>query len=235
MIDTPLPTPSPTILAPEPSIPPVTTTLSPVTSAPTTETPSTLFFPSFNPTETPTIQENPTPNPIIVDIFPTAPPVVVVTMTPTSTPSDMGQLPTTQRPVSDEPTYVVTIDPTKTTPFPTSFYGYGEDYNVAHGEYGEKYNSAPAVDPKSGKGEFIGSKSGKGSKSINGKSGKSSKGGQLGSKSGKGSKKTKSSKGDHNYDTDYVDNKYGYERKRQLKDAEGLKQNNKPGMLRKEK
>ncbi|KAL3777844.1 hypothetical protein ACHAWO_012163 [Cyclotella atomus] len=246
MIDTPLPTPSPTVLeTSEPSIPPITPTLSPITLAPITETPSTLFFPSFNPTDTPTIQENPTPNPTIVDILPTARPVVVVsptdapvsllfpTMTPTTTPSDMGQLPTTQRPVSDEPTYIVT----QTTPFPTSFYGYGEEYNVAQAGYGEVSNVAYVVDSKSGKGESVGSKSGKGSKSAREKSGKSSKGGRGGSKSGKSSTKTtkeksgKSSDGGHKYDNNYVDNDYGYERKRQLKDVAGLKRN----MLRRKK
>lgn len=219
-IDTPLPTPSPTILeSPEP-------TLSPVATIPT-DSPSALLFPSFSPTTAPTIEESPTPNPVIIDFFPTASPVVAEPPTPspselffpTFAPSDMGQLPTTRMPVTDEPTYTTDV-PTyfePTTPSPTTFYGYGEDYNVAY-----------TVDSKSGK---------RGSKAAKGNQGTKSSKSSRGSKSGKGSKKTsssaksgKSSGGGHKYGTEFYYNKDGYERN--LKEASvGLKQN----MLRRKK
>ena len=124
----------------------------------------------------------------------------------------MGQLPTTQRPVSDEPTYT-TDAPTyfePTTPSPTSVYGYGEDYHVAS-----------VFHSKSGK---RGSKAAKGNRDRGSKSSKSGRG----SKSGKGSKKkgsngksSKSAEGGDKYEAEYYDNKYGYERRR--KDKNRLK------------
>ena len=185
MIETPLPTPSPTtfeiVPTPSPQLP--------------TDGPSSLFFPSFSPTLMPTDGQVPTPSPVIIDFF------------PTESPSDMGGMPTTQRPISDEPTYVETDTPTYfESPEPTTEYGYGKHYIGVHTS-DTKTKSAKkrskVGSKKSGKGSKSGSKSGKGSKIIStkGKSGKSGK-------SGKGGKSHK------HYDVKgYHDDKYGYERR----------------------
>ena len=192
MVETPLPTPSPTIIDILPTPSPGTPEPTPfpvVIETPTrlpTDGPSSLFFPSFSPTLTPTVGEIPTPSPVIIDFF------------PTESPSDMGGMPTTQRPISDEPTYSETDTPTYfESPEPTTEYGYGEHY-IAVSNSEKKTKSGKKRSSKTAKSE---SKSGKGSKKISTKSGKSGK-------SGKGGKSHKG-----NYDNGYHDNGYGYERR----------------------
>jgi len=155
MINTPFPTPSPTMI--ETPIP----SMSPVVS---TDPPTSLLFPTFSPTTTPTF-----------DLFPTT----EVPLTPSPT-KGTGQLPTTQRPFTMEPTYFITDKP-------TSSYGYGDGQHYTFSNYGTEESKNSTKRSKNGK-RF---RSGKGSSSKSGKGSSSKSGKGSSSKSGKGSKDTR--------------------------------------------